>query len=360
MTTVDAPAEPADALAQRLVAAAVGALELDAIHLGRRLGLYELLADGAARTSAELASAAGIAERYAREWCEQQAVAGLLDASAAPEASERAYRLPAAHVPVLVDAEDPRHVAPLATMLAGVGQTLPEVVAAYRSGAGVGFERYGPDLRDGQGAVNRPAFTSALVTDWIPAAGTIGERLRAGARVADVGCGLGWSTATVAAAFPDSRVVGVDLDTASVRAARRLHADVATERLSFAAADARWLDELGRFDVILVLESLHDAGDPLALLAGLRRACADDGAVLVMDERVAPTFTAPGDLVERMMYGWSVTHCLPAALADGDHGATGTAIRPGTVIGLAEQAGFGRAQVLVIEDELFRGYLLEP
>jgi hypothetical protein len=127
------------ALADRIFQAAIHALEVFGVHLGRELGLYRALADGSA-TPPELARSAGIAPRYAREWLEQQAVAGFLqveDASA--DADERRYRMPPAHGAVLVDEEHPSHVAPLAGMVAGIGAALPSVVRAYRSGEGVPY-----------------------------------------------------------------------------------------------------------------------------------------------------------------------------------------------------------------------------
>lgn len=350
-----------DALAERLFEAAVGTLELFAVHVGRRLGLYSVLADGRERTPAQLAADAGIAERYAREWLEQQAVAGLVDvADDGGDAHARRYRLATDQARVLADADDPAHLAPFGSMMAGIGQALPDVVEAYRTGEGVPYHRYGADFRDGQGGINRPAFTHDLVTTWLPAVPDVERRLRDGARVADIGCGQGWSTQAIARAYPASRVVGIDADQASIDdAVAHLPADLAT-RVRFTAADARHADEHGPFDVVVVLETLHDIGRPVEALAAIRASLADGGTVLVADERVAEQFTAPGDQVERMMFGWSAVHCLPAAVADGDHQATGTALRPAEVAELARRAGLSRCEVLPIDNELFRFYRLEP
>lgn len=354
-----APTDRADALSERLFEATIGTLELFSIHLGRRLGLYTLLADGRDRTAAELADQAGIAPRYAREWLEQQAVAGLLDTPDANLPShERTYRLAPDQARVLATADDPVHVAPFGSMVAGIGHALPEVVEAYRTGRGVPYARYGADFRDGQGGINRPVFTHDLVTDWLPALPDVHDRLTAGARVADVGSGMGWATQAIARAYPHSRVTGIDADRASTgEAAEALAADL-SERVRFVTATAAEADLHGPFDLVVVLETLHDLGDPVAGLAGIRAALADDGAVVVADERVAESFTAPGDAVERMMFGWSVVHCLPAAIADGGPDAIGTAIRSDTVRELAHAAGFGRVDVLPIDNDLFRFYRL--
>lgn len=359
IATTTTATDRTEELTERLFTATVGTLELFSVHVGRRLGLYGILADGRARTAGDLAADAGIAPRYAREWLEQQAVAGLLDVDAdAEDADRRRYRLAPDQARVLAHADDPAHVAPFGSMVAGIGQALPDVVDAYRTGAGVPYVRYGADFRDGQGGINRPAFTHDLVTEWLPSVRDVHDRLTAGVRVADVGCGLGWSTQAVARAYPRSRVTGIDADAASVAEAAAALGPALTDRVRYVTGDAATADDHGPFDVVLLLEALHDLGDPVAGLAGIRAALADGGVVLVADERVAETFTAPGDEVERMMFGWSVVHCLPAAIAGGDHRATGTAIRPDTVHCLARAAGFGRVETLPIANDLFRFYRL--
>jgi 2-polyprenyl-3-methyl-5-hydroxy-6-metoxy-1,4-benzoquinol methylase len=365
MTTTPTPSDQTAALVERLFNATIHALELYAVYLGLRLGLYDALADGRPRTSAELAGEAGIDERYAREWLEQQAVAGLIEVDdGSLDGARRRYRLAPAHASVLAAPEDPSYVAPFAPLVAGIGQALPVVVEAYRSGAGVPYADYGPDLRRGQGGINRPAFTHDLPGVWLPAIADVHARLLADppAHVADLGCGLGWSTMAVARAYPKVRVDGIDADEASIAEARaNLAADGAAgvaERVRFHSSDAADLARHGPYDLVLMLEMLHDLAQPVEVLAGARAALARDGSVLVADERVADRFTAPGDEVERMMYGWSVSHCLPAGMAERPSAATGTAMRPDTVRRYASEAGFAQVEVLPIDNELFRFYRL--
>jgi 2-polyprenyl-3-methyl-5-hydroxy-6-metoxy-1,4-benzoquinol methylase len=344
-------------LDERLIEQTTAALEVFGVFLGDRLGLYGARRDAGGATAAELAARAGIHSRYAREWLEQQAVAGVLtvDDPARP-AEARRYRLPAAHAAVLADPTHPAHVAPLARMLAGIGGVLEEVVAAYRSGGGVAYARYGSDFRHGQGGINRPAFSTSLVEHWLPAMDGVVARLAAGGRVADLGCGQGWSTLAVARAFPRAEVLGVDLDPASIDDARR-HADEAGVRARFECADATALAGQG-FDLVMLLEALHDLARPVEVLAAARAALGAGGAVLVADECVAPAFTAPGDGLERMMYGWSIVHCLPTQMVDQPSAAIGTVIREGTVRELASRAGFGSTRTLDVEGGFFRLYEL--
>ena len=353
----------ADALAERLFSATLGALELHAVYLGAELGLYRELAGCDRLTCVELAQRAQIAPRYAREWLEQQAVAGLLDVDDLTAAAhERGYSLPAEHARVLLDADDPAHVAPFAHMLAGIGGVIGQVADAYRSGAGVAYESYGAAFRHGQGHINRPAFTRELASDWLAAMPDVVSRLEATRhpRVADVGCGQGFSTLALAHAFLDARVDGIDADPGSIADASAYAVDAGLDgRVRFLCVDAGELVQHGPYDLVVILEALHDMTDPVGALRAVRAALAPEGTLLVVDERVADTFTAPGDEVERMMYGWSVTHCLPTQLTEQPSAALGTVLRADTLRELAGEAGFGTVDVLPVENEFFRLYRLE-
>ena len=358
----------AGALADRLVEATLGALELFSIHLGRELGLYRALA-GEPLTYPQLAERAAIAPRYAKEWLEQQAVAGLVDAigpahpATRDHAEQRRYGLSAAHQRVLLAEDDPTHVAPMADMVAGVGGVLRDLPHAYRTGGGVAYAAYGTAFRRGQAGVNRPVFANDLHA-WMAAIPDVAARLASDpvARIADIGCGEGWSTLALAREFPLAAVDGYDSDPASVDAARRHAAEAGLAgRVDFHLVDASSPDAVRQpYDLVLVFEALHDMARPGEVLAGLRAALADGGAVLVADERVAETFTAPGDEVERLMYGWSVAHCLPASLADVPSAALGTVLRSDTVHALAAQAGFTASRELPVDNDFFRFYRLDP
>jgi 2-polyprenyl-3-methyl-5-hydroxy-6-metoxy-1,4-benzoquinol methylase len=348
-----------DALVERLFGATIGTLELFGVYLGDRLGLYAALSGSDALSPDELARRAGIAPRYAREWLEQQAVAGILDVDGAND-GERRYRLPAEHAEVLVDPQSAFYLAPFASLLASIGGVLPELLDAYRTGRGVPFSRYGADLRDGQAAINRPAFTLEMA-DWVATMPDVDARLKSDppARIADVGCGAGWSTIALARAFPKANVEGIDLDEASIADARRNAAEAGmADAVTLHVRDAADPAAKGVYDLACMFEALHDTPRPVEVLAALHQMLRDDGSMLLADERVADSFTAPGDELERMMYGWSITHCLPAAMVDQPADPTGTVLREPTVRDLAAQAGFASVEVLPIENDFFRFYRL--
>ena len=362
MTAIDAaPTDRSDALVERLFNATIGALELYSVYLGAELGLYRALEARGPLTAPQLAEHAAIDRRYAREWLEQQAVAGLLEAEAQDASpDERRYALPADHARVLAHPDDAAHLAPMAHMIAGIGGVLPRLAAAYRSGEGVPYEAYGAAFRHGQGHINRPAFLADLPGGWLDALPDVRNRLLSdGGRVADVGCGQGFATVAIAEAFPRAQVVGFDADAASIADARAFAGERGVgERAGFVRDDATAVADHGPFDLVLILETLHDLARPVEALAAARAALAPGGAVLVVDERVADTFAAPGDETERMMYGWSVTHCLPTARVEPASAATGTVMRTDTLRDYAAAAGLVSVEVLPVENDLFRLYRL--
>jgi SAM-dependent methyltransferase len=183
-----------------------------------------------------------------------------------------------------------------------------------------------------------------------------------GARVADLGCGTGWSSIAIARAYPNAVVDGLDVDGASIEAARANAADEGLEeRVRFFTQDASDPSLDGGYAVVTIFEALHDMARPVEALAHAHRLLAGDGALIVADERVAERFTAPGDDLERIMYGFSVVHCLAVGRADHeDSAATGTAMRPDILREYARAAGFERTTVLPIENDFWRFYRLDP
>ena len=238
---------------------------------------------------------------------------------------------------------------------------LDRVVRAYREGGGVPYEEYGADLREGQGRMNRAAAFQLLGPVWIPAMPDVYKRLTAGddARVADFGCGVGWSSIGLALSYPKIRVDGFDLDEASVERATENAAEFGVaDRVTFSLRDAGDAELHGRYDLVLALECVHDMADPVSALRTMRRLVREGGAVLVVDERVADEFDPNAGTIESLLYGFSILHCLPSGMAEQPSVGTGTVMRADTFRGYAREAGFRDVEVLPVENALFRFYRL--
>jgi 2-polyprenyl-3-methyl-5-hydroxy-6-metoxy-1,4-benzoquinol methylase len=353
-----------DVLAERVFGSLIATFELAAIHLGDRLGLYRALADATAATAGELATSTATDSRYVREWLEQQAAAGILaceNPQAAPD--QRRFELPAAHYDALLNPESLTNITGLARFAIGVLSPLADVIEAFRTGEGVPYAAYGSDTREGIAAANRPVFTACLGQEWLPAVADVDARLSApGAHVADLGCGLGWSTLAIGRAYPLARVDGFDEDVPSIDAAR-INAEAAglSDRVRFYRQDVADDALTGAYDLVTIFEALHDMARPVDALRAARQLLAAGGCVIVADERVAERFTAPADdPVERLSYAASVLHCLPVGRTDENAAATGTVMRPHTVRDYATQAGYGSVEVLPIDNDLWRFYRLNP
>jgi len=360
VTTVETATSTTDALVERLFTSVLATMDVHAIYLGDRLGYYRVLDNDDGLTSAELASRTATAERYAREWLEQQAVTGILVTDGGTDPATRRFRLPRTHVEPMTDMLSPNYLVPVARFVVGAGKHIDALVAAFRSGGGVSWAEMGVDAREAQAAANRPFFLGELGQKHLPAIPDVDAALRAGGRMADIGCGLGWSSIAVALAYPDALVDGYDIDAPSIDGARRNAAEAGVaDRVRFHLADAAEIAAGGqRYDVVTAFECVHDLPDPVGVLAAMRALAGDTGVVLVMDEKVAETFTAPGDDVERLMYGYSILCCLADGLAHTPSVGTGTVMRPDTLRQYAADAGFAQVDVLPIDTEVFRYYRL--
>ncbi len=347
----------ADAFAERLFSSALGAFECLSVYVGERLGWYRSLAGDGPATPAELAARTDTQERYAREWLEQQAVIGILETD--PADADRRYAISPAAAEVLTNEHSLLYLGALPRLFAMVGAQLPALLDSYRHGGGVSWADFGDEAREAQAELNRPWFESALgdALGGVPEVHSVLSR--PAARIADVGCGAGWSTIALARAYPDAHVEGIDIDAPSVEMARRNAAAAGlSDRVSFLVADGASGPGDGTYDAAFAFECIHDMPNPVAVLGAMRRLVGDGGTVLIVDEKVADRFVAPGDDVERYMYGFSILHCLPVGMVDQPSVGTGTVMRASTFRGYAAEAGFASVEELPIEHDFFRFYRL--
>jgi 2-polyprenyl-3-methyl-5-hydroxy-6-metoxy-1,4-benzoquinol methylase len=348
-----------EAFAGNLFMACLATMELANVELGVRLGLYEAMAGAAPMTARDLAAATGIAERYAREWLEQQATAAVVEvADAQQPAEERRFLLPNAHAHVLIDDDSEACMKPCAAVVPWVGKALDIMTAEFKQGTGAAFGLF--DLHDLQAAFTRPVFANHLTQHWLPAVAEVQVKLSSGqpVRIAEVGSGEGLAAITIATAYPNAIVDGYDLEQASVAAAQREAAAAGVaDRARFEARDAGDPAIAGDYDLVMAIEMLHDMPDPVAILRTMKRLAGAEGAVLVVDERTEDAFTVPTTEMERFFYCFSTLHCLAVSMQDGGVG-TGTVIRADDVRRYATEAGFDSVEVLDVEHPQFVLYRL--
>ncbi|MGC5052456.1 class I SAM-dependent methyltransferase [Micromonospora sp. DT48] len=351
------------AFSLRLFRTMLATQEMFTVYLGVRLGLYDALRDGDPRTPAELAEAAEVDPRYAREWLEQQATAGILVAVTAPgdaDPDRRRYALPATHATVLTESDDPASMAALAVLpVGGIAMALPHLLDAYRTGGRVADEVFGDDWLHGHSGANRALYRHQLagwIETYLP---DLHARLcEPGRRVADVACGVGWSSIALARAYPGLSVTGIDISASAIALATGNAARAGlADRVGFTVGDAAAQHGTKGYDLVCLFDALHELTDPVGVLAACRELCAADGTMLVMDAKVAPAFTAPGDDVEQFQYATSVLHCLPAARSV-EGGGHGTVLRPDDVRAMAARAGYAATVVVPVPDRFHRLYRL--
>ena len=359
---MSAPQTSADDIAGRLYEAMLGGFDLFAVYIGDQLGFYRSLASEGPATSTQLAERTGTAERYVREWLEQQVVTGFLtvDDPAKP-IIERVFTLPSEYEAVFVDPDSFIGMAQGAQIFVGSVTPLPQLLEAFRTGAGVPYEDYGADLASGQARFNRPMLLRQLAQEYIPAMTDIHDRLQADppARVADIGMGLAWSSIGLARGYPKITVDGFDLDAYSVEQANaNVAAEGLSDRVQVYCRDAGDPELAGQYDFALAVECVHDMANPVAVLSAMRRLVGPGGTVLIVDEHAEDEFLPNGSDIERMFYGFSILHCLPVGMVDTPSAETGTVMRPQTFRQYAAEAGFSNVEILPVENDTFYFYRL--
>jgi 2-polyprenyl-3-methyl-5-hydroxy-6-metoxy-1,4-benzoquinol methylase len=277
--------------------------------IGDKLGLYKALADGGPLTSEELAQRTGTTERYVREWLASQAAGGY----ASYDAATRRFFLTEEQAFALTDENGPVFLPGAFQLALSAVRSEPRIAEAFKTGEGVGWHEHDEGLFGGTERFFRPAYAANLTGSWIPALNGVEEKLKAGARVADVGCGHGASTILMAQAYPAATFVGFDYHQASVEQARRKAEEAGvSDRVTFEVAKAK--DYMGRdYDVVAFFDSLHDMGDPVGAASHVLGTLKPDGTWMIVEpfanDRVEDNLNPIG----RIYYSASTMLCTPAS-----------------------------------------------
>jgi SAM-dependent methyltransferase len=319
--------------------------------IGHQTGLFDTLAELPACSSEQIADAAGLDERYVREWLGGMTVGRIVDHDPATDT----YALPPERAACLTRAAGANNIALIARLVSLSGRVEDGVIGCFRDGGGLPYSTY-PDFHNFQAEVTAGAFETTLVDHVVPLVPGLRDRLQAGIDVLDVGCGAGHALNLLAQAFPDSRFTGYDLSEEAVALARREASDLGLGNTRFEARDVDLLDERDAYDLVTAFDAIHDLPHPGPTLAAIARALRTDGTLLMVD--IAASSELDDNLDHPfgpLVYGSSVIHCVPVSLGQGGEGL-GTAWGEQRARALLSEAGFSRIDVTQLEGDPFNNY----
>jgi 2-polyprenyl-3-methyl-5-hydroxy-6-metoxy-1,4-benzoquinol methylase len=318
------------AFMERVVGDMGAAVHAALVVIGDKLGLYRAMADAGPVTSADLAEKTGTAERYVREWLNANAASGYVTYDSATQK----YALPAeqAYAITMMDLPGAFHI------ISSCFKDEPKITQAFRTGEGVGWHEHDANLFFGTERFFRPNYAANLVSAWIPALEGVEAKLKAGASVADVGCGHGASTMLMARAFPKSKFCGFDYHSGSIEYARHVAGrDGLLDQISFEVASSKSYPANGGYDLVTFFDCLHDMGDPVGAAKHVRSTMRQDGTWMIVEPFAYDLPEENHNPLGRMMYSVSTMICTPASLAQ-EVGA-----------GLGAQAGEQRLRKVVTD-----------
>ncbi len=304
--------------------------------IGDRLGLYKALAEGPA-TPGELAQRTGTAERYVREWLSNQAAGGFV----AYDAASGKFSLEPEQVATLAQEDSPFFLPGAFQTIASMFLDHEKIVERFKSGEGLDWGGHHHLLFTGTERFFRPNYIGNLIQSWIPALDGVEAKLKSGAIVADVGCGLGASTILMAQAYPKSKFLGFDFHAASIEEARhRAKQAGVAERVDFEVAESTNYPG-NDYDLVAHFDCLHDMGDPVAVARHVKQSLKPDGTWMIVEPRAGDKLEDNLNPVGRVFYAASTCVCVPASLAQ-DGPALGAQAGEKRLRGILEKGGFAK------------------
>ncbi len=294
-----------------------GAFSVPLVQIGEQLGIYEALNDAGPSTVQEIAQSTGVAERYMREWLSAQTASKYISYDADTEkfwmTPEQAF--------LLADRDSPFYLAPAFGAAAAFQQNESQVREVFKTGAGIPWAEQTKCLSCAVARFFRPGYQNSLVQSWLPALSGIVEKLEQGARVADVGCGHGITTAIMAQAFPNSEFIGFDFHQPSIDAARAHAAAHSLSNVRFEVSLAKELP--GHYDLVTIFDCLHDMGDPVGAMKHIRELLDENGVCMIVEPMAGDRLADNLNPVSRMYYSASTMVCVPTSLAQENGAALG-------------------------------------
>ncbi|HEX6116137.1 MAG TPA: methyltransferase domain-containing protein [Solirubrobacterales bacterium] len=308
------------------------------VMIGGELGLWKALGESVPMTAADIAAATGVSERYVREWASAQAASGYLEYDEAAET----FRLPPEQALAFADEDSPVFMLGGYHVISSAFKDRAKIAERFRAGEGFGWHEHDPDLFVGTEQFFRPGYRAHLVAEWIPALEGVEEKLRAGAKVADIGCGHGVSTVLMAKAYPESEVCGFDYHDASIeRASELARSEGVDGNARFEVASAKDYPGDG-YDLVCFFDCLHDMGDPVGAMRHVREGLDDDGTVMLVEPYANDSLTDNLNPVGRIYYAASTLICTPSSLDQEVGLGLGAQAGEERLREVAEEAGFTR------------------
>jgi 2-polyprenyl-3-methyl-5-hydroxy-6-metoxy-1,4-benzoquinol methylase len=353
MIATEVDAQRSEAFAERMVGMLnEGSLAL-LTSIGHQTGLFDTLAQLPPATSGQIAAAAGLNERYVREWLDGMTVGHIVEHD--PE--RQLYSLPPEHAQWLIRAAGPDNIAVFMQYIPLLGEVEPEIVDCFRNGGGVpysAFARFQQVMADD----SNQTVAANLVEHVLPLAPGLPERLAEGIAVLDMGCGQGRALNVMARAYPNSRFTGYDFSEQAIETARAEAAAWGLSNVTFAVRDAALLDEVERYDLITAFDAIHDQAYPARVLANIRAALKRDGIFLMQDIAASSHVHCNVDLpTAPFLYTVSTMHCMTVSLAQGGAGL-GTVWGRETAQRMLREAGFADVSLKRLEYDIFNDYYI--
>ncbi len=306
------------------------------VVLGEKLGLYKALAESGPALPAELAKKTGTTERYVREWLNSQAAGGYVTY----EADSGKYSLNAEQAFALADESSPAYLPGAFQLVTSAVKSEPKITEAFRSGAGFGWHEHDRGLFEGTERFFRPNYIGNLISSWIPSLNGVDEKLRRGAKVADIGCGRRASTILLALAYPDSTFMGFDYHGPSIEAARKAAENArVTDRVTFEQASAKQYPGKD-YDLVAFFDCLHDMGDPVGAATHVLRSLAKDGTWMIVEPFASDRLEENFNPVGRVYYSASTLICTPASRSQEVGLALGAQAGEGRIRDVVTSGGF--------------------
>ncbi len=314
-------------------------------YIGDRLGIFKAMAGAGQMTSTELAEKTKLNERYVREWAKAMVAAEYIDFDTASEK----YVMTEEQAFVLADEDSPMFVGGAMHFAIPTIRNVPQIMDAFRNGGGISYDKIGEEIPEAIERFFRPGYINFLADHWLATVPGLVARLKAGASIADIGCGRGQSTVAMAKAFPKSKVLGIDYDKRSIARARQLASESGLANVEFLEAPAADLPVNGGYDLICSFDCIHDMVDPVGTLKVIRNALAETGVYVWSEPNASDKPHENRNPIGKVFHSISPLHCMTVSLA---HGGAGL----GTVIGekgardLAKEAGFSKFERLDIDN----------